>query len=167
MVPVLATGAGPAWKRVESKPGRYSVEFPDTPKEHKGYSGGKGTPWYNTYTFHLHKDGVFYKVSATVPTDELPIFLNINALPGEKRGDLLGTAKKRKWKVLLDKESPSTRFKGYAMIVEFTRRKVKHMTRAGWYVVGGIGYEIEVIGPSDIVRGKDVDRFFKSFKMGQ
>jgi hypothetical protein len=167
LAPVLACGAPPTWKRVESKPGQFSVEFPDTPTENKGGFKSGGKPWYDTYTFTLRRDRVSYIVKATVPTEHLPVFMSVGAMPREARSKLLAMTKKSKGKVLLDRESTSASVQGYAVIVESPSRAVKTMIRAGWYVLGGIGYEIRVSGPSDQVRGKDIDRFFKSFKMGQ
>jgi hypothetical protein len=167
IVPALVSGEPPSWHQVESKPGRYSVRFPGKPREHKGYVGGGDKSWYDTYTFSLHIDKVVYVVTATVPTEHLPKFMNINAYPGHERGELLSRVKKRKGKVLLDKASTSSRYKGYAVIIETPRRKYKYMTRAGMYVVGGVGYKIEVTGPSELVKGADVDRFFESFKVSK
>jgi hypothetical protein len=167
-LPVLAAAlAGkPAanWQPIECKPGRFRIEFPGKPKEHKGYFKSGGETWWDTYSYSLQKDRVIYFVKCYVLTDKYPKIFSVTAYAKDERKKALSEANKRKAKILLDKETSGDAGMGHDLAYEY---RTGIMVRAGWYVVGRKWYEIKVSGLSQGVRSADADRFMRSFKFDE
>jgi len=138
-------------KKYESKEGQYAVAFPGKPEVSK--KAGADMAMVKT------EAGAFIVVHSDLPAD---------AVKAAQPKDLLANAEKAfvdsfKAKVTASKEVEFGKKKYPAR--ETTAEKDAIQLRITLVLAGDRLYQVFVVGPKELVGGKDADEFFKSFEV--